>query len=107
MLDKTFEFVYGKCNYLVRTLFAWYRMYEKLLVFMDVDLYDLMISYIKNLWHSPQKGYKFFTHEAHQILTVKAFSDKRFWEQELRAFSPKFICAGKGLNITKSCLGYV
>ena len=77
------------------------------LVFVDVDLYDSLTTCIENLWPSLQRGGKFFTHEAHHMFTIKAFTDKVFWKQKLGAAPPKFIGAGKGISRTKPCLGYL
>ena len=77
------------------------------LVFIDVDLQGSIITCIENLWPSLQKGGKFFTHEAHHLLTIKAFTDKAFWKQKLGVTTPKFFGAGKGISKTKPCLGYL
>lgn len=77
------------------------------LVFVDVDLYSSTVTCLKNLWPPLQNGCRFFTHEARQLSTIGAFSDKRFWQENFGINPPGFIGAGKGLSRLEPCLGYV
>lgn len=77
------------------------------LVFIDVDLHHSMLTCIENLWPPLQRGCKFFTHEAHHLLTIKAFSDKTWWKKRFGIDPPEFKGAGKGLSRIEPCLGYI
>ena len=77
------------------------------LVFVDVDLYESIVTCIENLWPPLQTGCKFFTHEARHFLTIKAFSDKTFWRERFGINPPQFVGAGKGLSRLEPSLGYI
>ena len=77
------------------------------LVFIDVDLHDSFVACLENLWPPLQNGCKFFTHEAHHLLTIKSFSDKTFWQEKFGINPPEFVGAGKGLSRLEPCLGYI
>lgn len=77
------------------------------LVFIDVDLYESIVCCLENLWPMLQPGCKFFTHEAHHLLTVQAFTDKHFWQSKFGMEPAAFIGGGTGLGMLKPYLGYV
>jgi len=77
------------------------------LIFIDVDLYDSIVTCLENLWPPLQNGCKFFTHETHHLLTIKAFSDKTFWQKNFGINPPEFLGAGKGLSRLEPCLCYI
>lgn len=84
------------------------KMGRKLVfAFIDVDLYDSIITCLENLYPMLQEGCKLYTHEAHHLLTVKTFLDITVWRKLGESNPPKLVGALRGLGISKSCLGYI
>jgi len=83
------------------------RRARAILVFIDVDLQESIKCCLENLWPILVKGCKFFTHEAHHVLTVKLLTDKDFWKKLGEYEPPKFIGALKGYGRLEPCLGYL
>lgn len=85
------------------------RLDEKkfVLIFLDVDLYDSIITCLENLWTGLQPGMRLYTHEAHHELTIKAFTDAEWWQAKFNISPPAFIGGGTGLSWNMKCLGYV
>jgi len=77
------------------------------LAFIDVDLYDSIICCIENIYPMLQEGCKLYTHEAHHLSTIRAFSNMEVWKKLGESKPPTLVGALKGLGISKHSLGYI
>jgi len=76
------------------------------LVFLDVDLVDSVLTCFTFLWPLLQDGCCLFTHEAHHLEIAGLFFQEEWWRSKMHCGAPGLIGAGTGLGLLPGSGGF-